>query len=118
MSDADRSECWFLKFKSDVGIGRACNRTGDTCFPFLLRARRAKRSECWFLKFQSDVGIGGACNRTGNAANPRLGFGVFFLLPFFNRRVFFCFPFFSKRLSLPCGDTKDATRTTEPPFAF
>src|SRR6516162_9872192 len=78
MSDADRSECWFLKFKSDVGIGRACNRTGDTCFPFLLRARRAKRSECWFLKFQSDVGIGGACNRTGNAANPRLGFGAFF----------------------------------------
>jgi hypothetical protein len=23
-----------------------------------------------------------ACNRTGNTANPRLGFGAFFLLPF------------------------------------
>ena len=32
---------------------------------------------------------------------------------------FFCFPFFSKSLSLPRGDTKNATRkATEPPFAF
>src|SRR6516225_1408317 len=109
MSDADRSECWFLKFKSDVGIGRACNRTGDTCFPFLLRARRAKRSECWFLKFQSDVGIGGACNRTGNTANPRLGFGAFFS-PSLS---------FLKSLISLRGDTKDATRKArEPPFAF
>jgi len=32
---------------------------------------------------------------------------------------FFCFPFFSESLSLPRGDTKNATRkATEPPFAF
>ena len=108
MSHGRQIECWFLKFQSDVGIGRACNRTGNTAnsrlwvrrvFPAslsCLEARRAKRSECWFLKFQSDVGIGGACNRTGNAANPRLGFGVFFLLPFFQSACFFLLPFFFK----------------------
>jgi hypothetical protein len=32
---------------------------------------------------------------------------------------FFCFPFFLESLTLPRGDTKDATRkSTEPPFAF
>ena len=57
----DRKHCQF----ASLGSARF------SCFPFLLRARRAKRSEWWFLKFQSDVGIRSACNRTGNTANPR-----------------------------------------------
>ena len=32
------------------------------------------------------VGIGRACDRTGNTANSRLGFGAFFLLPFFLKK--------------------------------
>ena len=34
-SDGRQIERWFLKFQSDVGIGSACNRTGNTANPRL-----------------------------------------------------------------------------------
>src|SRR6516162_3967142 len=92
MSDADRSSAGFsissgeLATEQETPPIRVLGSARFSCFPFLLRARRAKRSEWWFLKFQSDVGIGRACNRTGNTANSRLGFGAFFLLPFFFKK--------------------------------
>src|SRR6516162_8966735 len=88
MSDADRSECWFLKFKSDVGIGRACNRTGDTCFPFLLRARRASEASAGFLNFNRTLGSGALA--TGQETLPIrvLGSACFFCF-LFSIGVFF-----------------------------
>ena len=94
----DRKHCQF----ASLGSARF------SCFPFLLRssARQAKRV------LVSQISIG-RWDRKSLQRQETLPIRVL------GSARFFCFPFFSKSLSLPRGDTKNATRkATEPPFAF
>src|SRR5262245_52321407 len=103
----ERTECRMAD-RSGAGFSNLNRTQRFSCFPFLLRARRAKRSECWF----SQISIG-RWDRESLQRQETLPIRVL------GSARFFCFPFFSKSLSLPRGDTKDATRkATEPPFAL
>ena len=113
----DRS-AGFSNLNRTLGSGELATGQETPACLSCLELGAPSEASAGFLNFNRTLGSGALA--TGQETLPIrvLGSACFFCFLFFNRRVFFCFPFFSKRLSLPCGDTKDATRTTEPPFAF
>ena len=108
----------FSNFNRTLGSGELATGQETPASLSCLVLGAPSEASAGFLNFNRTLGSGALA--TGQETLPIrvLGSACFFCFLFFNRRVFFGFPFFSKRLSLPCGDTKDATRTTEPPFAF
>src|SRR6516162_5219594 len=98
MSDGRQIECWFLKFQSDVRDRESLQQDRKHCqfaswvrhvFPASLSCLELgapSEASGGFSNFNRTLGSGELANRTGNTANSRLGFGAFFLLPFFSKK--------------------------------